>query len=132
MKALITESGQFGPFTSITQTADRWVCDGAEFQFSVIGDATVGEYVAPPPPPPPVPPQVTMRQARLALHSAGLLAGVDAAIASLEEPAKTATAIEWEYAQTVDRASGLVPQMAVALGMTEAQVDDLFRLAVTL
>jgi predicted carbohydrate-binding protein with CBM5 and CBM33 domain len=51
MKALITQTGQYGPFTSITQTADRWVCDGAEFQFSVIGDATIGEYVAPPPPP---------------------------------------------------------------------------------
>jgi hypothetical protein len=49
MKALITETGQYGPFTSINQTADRWVCDGAEFQFSVIGDATIGEWVAPPP-----------------------------------------------------------------------------------
>jgi hypothetical protein len=51
MKALITSTGQYGPFTSITQGADRWVCDGAEYQFGVIGDATIGEYVAPPPPP---------------------------------------------------------------------------------
>ena len=52
MKALITATGQYGPFTSIEKSADRWVCDGAEYQFSVIGDATVGEYVAPPPAPP--------------------------------------------------------------------------------
>lgn len=50
MKALITATEQFGPFTSITQGSDRWVCDDCEFQFSVIGDATIGEYVAPPPP----------------------------------------------------------------------------------
>jgi hypothetical protein len=81
---------------------------------------------------PTVPQQVTMRQARLALHSAGLLAGVDLAIAGMTEPAKTAAAIEWEYAQTVDRASGLVPAMATALGMTEAQIDDLFIAAAAL
>jgi predicted carbohydrate-binding protein with CBM5 and CBM33 domain len=51
MKALITAAGQFGPFTSITQGADRWICDGVEYQFGVIGDATIGEYVAPPPAP---------------------------------------------------------------------------------
>lgn len=47
MKALITASEQFGPFASITQLTDRWVCDGVEYQFDVIGDATIGEYVAP-------------------------------------------------------------------------------------
>lgn len=52
MKALITASGQFGPFKSIVKGEDRWVCDGAEYQFSVIGDATVVEWVAPPPPMP--------------------------------------------------------------------------------
>lgn len=50
MKALITASGQYGPFTSITQGDDRWICDGVEYQFDVIGDATVGEWIAPPPP----------------------------------------------------------------------------------
>ena len=49
MKALITASGQYGPFTSIVQGADRWICDGAEYQFSVIGDATIEDYVAPAP-----------------------------------------------------------------------------------
>lgn len=79
-----------------------------------------------------VPQSVTMRQARLALHAAGLLSGVNAAIASLEEPAKTAAQIEWEYASAVERNAGLVPAMAAALGMSDADIDDLFVTAATL
>jgi len=48
MKALITASGQLGPFSSIEVLADRYHCDGADYPFNVIGAATVGEYVAPP------------------------------------------------------------------------------------
>jgi len=73
-----------------------------------------------------VPQSVTMRQARLALHAAGLLTLVDAAIAAMDEPDKTAASITWEFAQTVDRGFGMVPQLAAALGMTETQIDDLF------
>ena len=74
----------------------------------------------------PVPQSVSMRQARLALHFAGLLAGVDAAIAGMSEPDKTAAQITWEFAQTVDRQFGMVPALAAAMGMTETQIDDLF------
>lgn len=81
---------------------------------------------------PPVPTEVTMRQARLALLGAGLLSQVDAAIASLPEPDKSAALIEWEYAAVVQRNSGLVPAMGTALGMTEAQLDALFVTAATL
>ncbi len=73
-----------------------------------------------------VPQSVTMRQARLALHAAGLLTSVDAAIASMPEPDKTAAQITWDYASSVDRGFGMVPQLAAALGMTETQIDDLF------
>jgi hypothetical protein len=82
--------------------------------------------------PVPVPQQVTMRQARLALLQAGLLSSVDAAIDGLPEPDRSAAKIEWEYAAVVQRASGLVPAMGAALGMTEAQIDALFILAATL
>lgn len=50
MKALVTETGQFGPFSSIETLADRYRCDGVDYQFSVIGAATIEDYVAPPPP----------------------------------------------------------------------------------
>ena len=73
-----------------------------------------------------VPQSVTMRQARLALLGAGLLTGVDAAIAAMPEPDRTAAQITWEFAATVDRQFGMVPALAASLGMTDAQIDDLF------
>lgn len=51
MKALITATGQFGPFTTIETLVDRYLCDDAEYQFSVIGDATIGTWQAPLPDP---------------------------------------------------------------------------------
>ena len=80
----------------------------------------------PEPAPPAVPPSVTMRQARLALLGAGLLASVDVAIDSLPSPQKEAARIEWEYATEVQRSSGLVPMMAAALGLDDAALDALF------
>lgn len=73
-----------------------------------------------------VPASVTMRQARLALRAAGKLAAVEAAIAALPDPAKTDAQIEWEYSNEVQRHNGFVSQLAPLLGMTEAQLDDLF------
>lgn len=75
---------------------------------------------------------VTMRQARLALLQQGLLANVEAAIASMSEPDKSAVTIEWEYASTVERLSSWVIAMTTALGLTDEQMDDLFVLAETL
>lgn len=72
--------------------------------------------------------RVTMRQARLALHSAGLLSSVDAAIAALDEPARTAAQIEWEYGSVVERTSPLI----AILGQTEEQIDALFEAAMLL
>lgn len=137
MKALITPSGSFGPYNTIEVLADRYRCDNTDLPFTVVGQGEIVEadtitWPEPPAPPVPVPQSVTMRQARLALHAAGLLSGVDAAIASMQEPAKTAALIEWEYASAVERNAGLVPAMASALGMTDAQIDDLFITAATL
>lgn len=75
---------------------------------------------------------VTMRQARLALLNAGKLADVASAIAALPSPQKEAAQIEWEYSQTVERNRPFVLVLAPALGLTEAQLDDLFTLAAAL
>ena len=76
------------------------------------------------------PTSVTMRQARLALLQAGLLDQVDAAIASLpDEMQRKAAEIEWEYANTVNRDSAFVQQLAAGLGMTPEQMDELFVVA---
>lgn len=75
---------------------------------------------------------VTMRQARLALLSQGLLSNVDAAIAALPEPDKSAAQIEWEYSQTVERNRPFVQTLGAALGLDDSQLDALFVLAETL
>lgn len=71
---------------------------------------------------------ITPRQARLALQQAGLLDAVTAWIAS----ADATTQIEWEFALEVRRDWLPILACATALGLTEAQVDDLFILAATL
>ena len=80
-------------------------------------------------PRPPVPAGVSMRQARLALLGAGLLSAVEAALASLPGVEGEAARIEWEYALAVERHSPLINALAPALGLTDEQVDDLFRAA---
>lgn len=98
--------------------AEGWTWDGQAF-------------AAPPPPevaPPAVPASVTARQARLALHAAGLLDQVEAAVAA----AGGATQIEWEYATTIERASPLLAAISGGLGLTAEQVDALFSQAATL
>ena len=79
-----------------------------------------------PPPAPAVPQVVTMRQARLALLGVGKLTAVEAAINSLPEPSKSAARIEWDYSNEVQRHNGLVPMLGPALGLTTAQIDQLF------
>ena len=79
-----------------------------------------------PPEPTAVPQEVTMRQARLALHAAGKLLAVNAAISALPDPPKTAALIEWEYSSTVRRDSQFVAMLGPALGLDSAALDALF------
>lgn len=80
----------------------------------------------PPTPPPPVPSTVTVRQARLALLSAGLLAQVNTAVAAMTGAAGDAARIEWEFSNTVERNKPLVVNISATLGLTSAQLDALF------
>lgn len=75
------------------------------------------------------PSKVTMRQARLALLSEGILSMVDDAIASLPSPQREAAQIEWQYSQEVHRDKELVLMLAPALNLSESQMDSLFELA---
>lgn len=79
-----------------------------------------------------VPEVVTMRQARLALLGAGLLAQVNTAIANMPGAEGDAARIEWEYAQEVRRDSPLVQSLIPALGMNDASLDALFTAAAAL
>jgi hypothetical protein len=83
-------------------------------------------------PPAPKPKVVTMRQARLALLARGLLDDVTTVINSLPSPQKEAATIEWEYSAEVHKDKALVQSLAPALGLTLADLDDLFEEAILL
>lgn len=61
-------------------------------------------------------------QGRMALADAGLLSQVDNIVALADEKTKVA----WEYALEWKRQSPLIMTLASSLGLTEAQVDNLF------
>ena len=83
--------------------------------------------------PPPPPTSVTMRQARLALLLAGKLDDVDASLSRIENDVDRRSAqIEWEFAQTVDRGSPWVSNLATELGLSASDLDTLFITASTL
>lgn len=91
-----------------------------------IGDTWDGETFTTPVIVPPVPQSVTRFQARGALLLAGLLDGVETAMAACsDEMAKLA----WQYAQEFRRDSPTIAVMAAAIGITDAQLDDLFTVA---
>lgn len=80
---------------------------------------TIAAYV---PPPLPIPQVVSRFQARAALHIAGHLPAVEAAI----EAADPLTQMAWQDAQEFRRNSPTILAMATALGLSDARVDDLF------
>jgi hypothetical protein len=89
-----------------------------------------GSFVAPTPEPIPEIIEVSMRQARLALLQYSLLQAVDDTLNGPNTP--QAVKIEWEYAATVDKRSPLVANMKALLGLTDAQLTNLFNVASTL
>lgn len=93
--------------------------DYQQYLKDVAAGATVEQYVAPPEP---VPTSITMRQARLALLNAGLLAQVNAAVAASSQAAQ----IEWEFSNEVQRSNVLIGELAASLGLDSATLDQLF------
>ena len=107
------------------------VWDGAAWQQVANADVPPLPEL-PGPGPEPVPHSCTRRQGRLALLAQGLLDDVEAAIAAIADPLEQREAqIEYE-ADTWERDSPFVQVMWAQLGGTPEQLDDLFRMAVTL
>lgn len=77
---------------------------------------------------------LTARQLRLGLVSNGFsLDQVEATIAAIEDPQARAVAqIEWEYASQFERDHPLLQQVGAALGLTEAQIDNMWQQALSL
>lgn len=89
---------------------------------------TAGSWVDTPDPAPDV---VEAHQFRLALRQFGLLSQANTAVTQIPGQAGAAAAIEWEYRSAVDRRAPLMQTIISGLGLTQQQVDDLFRLAAT-
>jgi len=75
---------------------------------------------------PVVPAQVTRAQALVVLSQAGLVPAIEAAIDAKGEPAKTVASIAWKESLHFVRNGATVTMLAADLGLTDAQVDDLF------
>ena len=69
--------------------------------------------------------KVTRYQAKAALMQAGLLETVEQAIAATDDPLIT---LAWAEAG-FERMSPLIAEMKTVIGLTDEQVDDLFRAA---
>ena len=74
-----------------------------------------------------VPQAVSRFQARMALRAAGMFDAVEAMMADPEAPIAAVEA--WQTAQEFRRLSPTISAMAQALGLTDEQLDDLFRAA---
>lgn len=106
----------------LTQTAD-W--DGAAW---VVRALTAEERAIWPLQPPPVPATVSRVQLRLALAARGLLATVDGAV---QLTGDTELTERWGAA-VMERASPYLAEMASALGLSQVDIDDIFRAAADL
>lgn len=79
-----------------------------------------------------VPLSVTKRQAKQALLLAGKLAEVEAALAGMPGLEGELARIEWNDSQTVERERPLTQQLGAAIGLSDAEIDQLFISAATL
>jgi hypothetical protein len=78
-------------------------------------------------------PSVTPRQMRIALVMYGIpLSTIDNMIDSLPEPNRSVARITWEYSIEFQRNNQLLMTMAPMLGLTSAQIDQLFTIASSL
>lgn len=115
-----------GPLPAVT--LGGMVREGAKLVFS---QARMDEHIASVKPP--VPQTVTRRQARQALLLAGLLDDVPTAIAAIpDEIQRRMAQIEWEDSLEFVRSRPLVIQISAALGLSEAELDEMFVTASTL
>lgn len=107
--------------TAITgHPADRWVMVTVATGNPGAGQRWDGTVFLTPPPE-----TVTMFQLRAALMETDRFTAVDNAVHALGGVALQA----WEYAHEVNRKGTLVRQVATGLGVTDAELDDLFRRA---
>ena len=73
-----------------------------------------------------VPQEVQLWRARTVLKLLGMEQVIEVALNSLDEPLKTGALYIWQLGTTVERNSQTVLLLQTVLGLTDAQVDDIF------
>ena len=81
------------------------------------------------PPPPPVPGEIANWRAKAVLGLAGMLPAVENALNAMPEPARTVALAAWNGGADLARNGPTVLALSATLGLTDAQVDDMFRQA---
>lgn len=119
-----------GVVVNVIEAATRpsWAADWPEATEAGPGWSYANGVFAPVQPVVPVPESVSAFQAKAALMLAGILPQVEATIAQ----ADAFTQLAWAEALTFRRDSPAIAALSAALGLTSAQVDDLFRTAATI
>ncbi|KAB2673895.1 MAG: hypothetical protein DVB31_02950 [Verrucomicrobia bacterium] len=84
------------------------------------------------PPPPTVPVEVPLWAFRAVLTVRGINTQVDGLIASLPEPDRTVARTQWEFGNYIVRGHPLIAALGAQIGMTTADIDEVFRLASSL
>lgn len=79
-----------------------------------------------------VPENVTARQMKKALAILGKLTGIESFIANLSEPNKTLIGIEWRESNEFLRANPILNSMAALMGLSQTDLDNIFKYARTL
>lgn len=74
----------------------------------------------------PIIPEVSMRQARLALLKNNMLTEVETIISNISGSYGQEAKITWEYATTVQRNSSLTAVVQQSLSLSDDQITDLF------
>jgi hypothetical protein len=76
---------------------------------------------------------VSARQIRTAMVMSGVsITFVESVIDSMEEPTRTMAQIAWDFSYRFYRQNPLVILLGPAIGLTDAQLDELWKLAITL
>lgn len=133
MKAAIIENGKVINIAKVTDQAfadsQGWVVSDT----AKVGDdydETTGEFITPTPPPPPTPTVITRRQGKQQLVIAGIDADVETAINNITDAAQQKLMQIWyNDSNTWERDSQQLQSLASTLGLTDTQLDDLFKAA---
>ena len=132
MRAAIIKDGSVWNVVEVASLAHpEWTLIASDT--AQIGDLWNGSVFTTPSPVVVVPQSVTRRQARQALLLAGLLDSVEPAINAIPDATqRRLSLIEWQDSLEFERNRPLLVSMGTALGLTSAQLDQLFITAASL